>query len=347
MLRKLALALVSALVAVGMAEILVRAGGFGVRGLMQAQRKYGLLLEEDEGGYLRHPAGGRAVLQGVTVRFNSLGMRDDEPLVPKPPGRFRLLCVGDSVTFGPAVPQDATFTARLRTMLAPDGIEVVAAAVGGWNTVAEERFLTRHVTHLQPDLVLLLYVINDNELGEAFAAEKKPSTGLSTKVYRSLVLHSELFEWAAFVYQSRLAPPDWAALQRLSAWQQRQREATGGAPFSPRDAGWLESRAALQRSLDLLRAHDAGLVIFLQNQLNGRVEREALARLLEFGAEKRVPVFDTWPFFAPYPPVSLMNDGMRDLHPNAKGHEVLAEGVARTLRANGLLPAPRPSQAAG
>src|SRR5688572_4825885 len=37
---------------------------------------------------------------GVPVRINSLGLRDDEVALPKPPRVFRILAVGDSITFG-------------------------------------------------------------------------------------------------------------------------------------------------------------------------------------------------------------------------------------------------------
>jgi lysophospholipase L1-like esterase len=336
MLRKLALALASALAALGIAEAVVRAGGLGVHDHMYELRKYGFFLVPDEGGYMRHPAGARTVLRGVSLQFNSLGMRDDEPRVPKPPGVFRILCVGDSVTLGPAVPQDAIYSARLRALLSREDVDVVTAGVAGWNTIAEERFLQRHLAQLAPDLVLLLYVTNDNELGEAYVVTHATDLGWSTRLYQGLVLHSQLFEWTAFVYETRIAP-DLTALGRLQAWQRQQQAATGGAPFTARDQGWLESRAALQRILDLARAHGARMAIFLHNQVNRQIERDALARLREFGAENGVPVFDTSPFFAGHRPVTLMNDGFRDPHPNASGHALLAEGIARTLEAEGLL----------
>ena len=163
MLRKIALAAASALVALAMVEIGLRVTGLGMHGFLDEWRKYGNLLVLDGAGYLRHPAGTSVVLQGVTMRFNSLGMRDDEPPRPKPPDTFRVLCLGDSVTMGPGVAQEATYPARLRNLLAPDGIDVVSGAVGGWNTVSEERFLEARAAALVPDLVVLLYVTNDNE----------------------------------------------------------------------------------------------------------------------------------------------------------------------------------------
>jgi lysophospholipase L1-like esterase len=338
MVRKLALALASALVALAAVEIAVRTAGLGVRDYMSQQRKYGFVLVHDERGFTRHRAGTDIVLQGKAFRFNSFGMRDDEPRRPKPPGLFRILCIGDSVTLGQGVAQEAVYPAQLRTLLAPEHVDVVAAGVAGWNTAAEERFLAHHLDALEPDLVVLLYVINDNEVSEPFGREREPPSTWRTRIYRTLVLHSQLFEWAAFTYEARVARPDAEGLSRMAAWWQRQKEATGGAPFTAGDRGWIESRDALGRILQHVRARGARLVLFMQNQLNRRIEQQALARLREFGAEHDVPVFDTWPFFGAHPPVSLMNDGFRDPHPNSRGHQVLAEGMARTLRAEGLVP---------
>ena len=51
-----------------------------------------------------------------------------------------------------------------------------------------------------------------------------------------------------------------------------------------------------------------------------------------------VPVFDTWSFIAGYKPTSLMNNNFLDPHWNAEGHRLYAAGIARTLRAEGLVP---------
>jgi lysophospholipase L1-like esterase len=341
-----ALAIVSGLASLGALELLVRLTGLGVHAYMHEVQMYGLMLVPDEEGrYLRHPAGASVVLQGVTLRFNSLGMRDDEPRIPKPPGTFRVLCLGDSVTLGPAVPQEQIYPARLRGLLGP-GVDVVAAAVAGWNTVAEERFLARHIETLQPDLVVLLYVTNDNEPTEPFRRLRRPATRWSTRLYRALVTRSRLFEWAAFVAaRAHMTEPDADGIRRFAAWKRKLAQA--GEPFTERDRGWLQSRAALGRMRSLCREHGARFVIFMQNQRNQAGEQRPLARLREFSAATGVPVFDTWSFIAGHAPVSLMNDGFRDPHWNAEGHALYAAGIARTLRAEGLVPsrAARPAAA--
>lgn len=335
MLRKLALAAASTLVALAALEVLLRVTGLGVHDHTFEWAKYGQLLVRDEtGGYLRHSPGTQIVLHGVAMQFNSLGMRDAEP-APKRPGRTRILCLGDSYTVGPGVAQDAIYPARLRALLAADGTEVIAAGVGGWNTVAEERFLAAHIDRLAPDVVVLLYVINDIEIYESFANVHEPPTGVAAHVYRVLVRESRLFELAAWVYQTRVAPIDRETAQRLIEWERLQDRTERG--FDPQARGWRESRAALGRIAELTRARGAALVVVLANQWGRPIERAALARLRDFGREHGVPVIDGWPFWNGQRVAALVNDGMRDPHPNARGHALLAEGIARTLRAERLV----------
>ncbi|HEB53493.1 MAG TPA: hypothetical protein ENI87_09590, partial [bacterium] len=49
------------------------------------------------------------------LRTNSLGLRGPDVAVPKPPGTFRIVMLGDSVTFGWGVDDEVTFARRLET----------------------------------------------------------------------------------------------------------------------------------------------------------------------------------------------------------------------------------------
>jgi lysophospholipase L1-like esterase len=104
------------------------------------------------------------------VTTNSLGIRGPEIAVPKPSGRFRIVAIGDSVTFGWGVNDADTFCAqleqRLRERSPARDLDVVNLAVGGYNTRQEVALLARHVARLQPDLVLVGFYSND--VAEAF-----------------------------------------------------------------------------------------------------------------------------------------------------------------------------------
>lgn len=112
-----------------------------------------------------HRPDARADLMGVDVKINRLGHRDDEIETVKPKGRFRILMLGDSVTFGWGVPQDQTFAQVLEQRFRAEGIdaEVINTGVGNYNTTMEVESFFAHSRKLDPDVVILNYFINDAE----------------------------------------------------------------------------------------------------------------------------------------------------------------------------------------
>jgi len=102
----------------------------------------------------------------IQVRTNSSGLRSPELPGPRETGELRILCLGDSITFGLALPEEQTFTAHLEQRLAsgPLGrgrrVRVISGAVPGWSSVQGLRFLDQH-GELNPDLVVFWFGMND------------------------------------------------------------------------------------------------------------------------------------------------------------------------------------------
>jgi len=97
------------------------------------------------------------------VVTNSYGFRDFEWQMPKPPGRIRIMVVGDSLTFGNAAPFEAIYPKVLERMLKRQNphIEVITTAAGGWATYDELDFLKDEGLGYQPDIVILGFYPND------------------------------------------------------------------------------------------------------------------------------------------------------------------------------------------
>jgi hypothetical protein len=101
---------------------------------------------------------------GVPVRINNLGLRDaDDATVEKSPQTFRVLVLGDSVTFGhgsvhtyPALLED-----MLRTWRPDIDFQVWNAAVPGYNTSQELAQLLEVGPTFRPDLVIVGFFDND------------------------------------------------------------------------------------------------------------------------------------------------------------------------------------------
>jgi hypothetical protein len=118
-------------------------------------------------GYGYKPAPGQdAWSGGAPVHTNAHGFRGPEWVVPKPPGTFRVMVLGDSLSFGNLVAYEDTYAARLQQALGDPGgpVEVLLAASGGWDTAQELAFLEQEGLRYEPDAVVLGFFYNDYRL---------------------------------------------------------------------------------------------------------------------------------------------------------------------------------------
>jgi hypothetical protein len=103
---------------------------------------------------------------GVPAQTNALGFRDSRNYsLEKPPRTFRILVLGDSVTFGHGAPFDTTYPYLLEQRLKswrPDvNWEVWNLGVPGYNTSQELAYLHDVGPRYQPDLVVVGFFPND------------------------------------------------------------------------------------------------------------------------------------------------------------------------------------------
>ncbi|MEK7251148.1 MAG: SGNH/GDSL hydrolase family protein, partial [Bacteroidota bacterium] len=91
--------------------------------------------------------------------INSLGLRDKEYSVQKPPSTFRILMLGDSFTEGDGVFSNETFSKRLEEKLQSQQggmkFEVINAGVGSYSSLLEYLYVKNYGLQLNPDLVIL------------------------------------------------------------------------------------------------------------------------------------------------------------------------------------------------
>lgn len=101
----------------------------------------------------------------IRISINGLGFRAlRDPAVPKPPGTWRAILLGDSFTFCGKVPIEQTFAAKLEGMLAARDAnrryEVLNFGVPGYKSAQEVAFLREKGLALGPDLVVLDATLN-------------------------------------------------------------------------------------------------------------------------------------------------------------------------------------------
>lgn len=215
--RLLTLVAASIVVALGLAEVLFRAAGFDRGGYeprrfesptggvpfemipLPGGRKFFAYRPETEFASIYDPRGDARGYLGrsgrIDYRIDGLGMRrhaKPESLVTGP----KVLCLGDSFTFGEGVREGDTYPAQLEKFLNKDaaGVAVFNGGVQGYGTGQALIFFERTGRALKPDLVILGFVLNDAcDVGETIAQNDamtrafEPSTigGLSA-IWRTL-----------------------------------------------------------------------------------------------------------------------------------------------------------------
>ncbi len=124
----------------------------------------------------RPPPGGTIPSPGGPVAINSLGMRGREASREKPPGTFRVLCLGGSTTFdafnGAGVHWPGILEEKLRSQFPNRPIEVLNAGVNGWCSAHSLAYLAFDGIALSPDAVIVYHNVND--LSVNFHGEPEP-----------------------------------------------------------------------------------------------------------------------------------------------------------------------------
>lgn len=105
--------------------------------------------------------GFRGEFLGKPVRIDALGLRGDEFVRPKPAGRRRVACFGDSITFGYGVGDAETYSARLAEELRSRGVETLNAGVTGYTSHQVLKRLARLAPLLQADVATFCIGWND------------------------------------------------------------------------------------------------------------------------------------------------------------------------------------------
>lgn len=101
----------------------------------------------------------------VLVHINAAGIRDrDDITFDKPVGQLRVLCIGDSFTFGWGVRDEDGWVRRLETELRRSGKDIRTVNCGAAGALCVDEYaagLANRFHRFQPDLVLVTLCLND------------------------------------------------------------------------------------------------------------------------------------------------------------------------------------------
>lgn len=269
----------------------------------------------------------------VTARINEQGLRGPSVSQTKPPGVLRVVCIGDSITFGNGVQDDETWPARLqeelRIGLEPDVVEVLNCGVEGYSTAEEVAFLEAKLFAFEPDVVVLGYFVNDAAYDGS--PELEPPGPIRRWILR-LVGNDPIApaRWLRSV--SWLAELSSQSIAYRVVWLRRsQMERLLYDDDSP---GWTKVRAALRRGRDLCAQRGVPFLIALYPPMqrdSGRMtSHEIHAIVADFCRAEAIACLDLQEDFAGLP-VESMWVHRTDMHPDARAHVIAARAIARRL----------------
>jgi lysophospholipase L1-like esterase len=171
-LKKLALVVFSLLIVALLMELFLRVTFYHSKDFSMEMWKYAVAMKRavpDPNLSFVHEPNTHAFLMGQDVKINSQGLRDYEYPFDKPPGVYRILVLGDSTTFGWGVSMNDTASKILERELNAQHVagyerfEVINAGVGNYDTVQEVTYYKTRGVEFHPDMVILVYFINDPE----------------------------------------------------------------------------------------------------------------------------------------------------------------------------------------
>jgi len=267
----------------------------------------------------RHRPNAHAQLMGVDVKTNSLGLRDVERAIPKPADVYRIVVLGDSITFGWGVPFEHTFCQVLERKLNEKPpipgkrFEVVNTGVGNSNTSMEVKYFEAEGYKLEPDLVLLAWFIND--------AEPTPVPTDNWFAY-----HSYAYTWITSMMDE---------VRRNNDKQVGYQDYYRGL-YADTQPGWPKSQAAIQSLARFCAERKIPCRVFLIPELHTLGPKYEFAdvhakvkKVCEAAGLPTLELLDAFPAEAD-PHKYWVSPG--DAHPNGDGEELMGDRLDRALR---------------
>lgn len=269
-----------------------------------------------------HAPNRSAFLMGVPVSINSEGLRDREFSLEKPPGVYRVMMLGDSTTFGWGVRQEDTaakfLERKLNAALPPgySGVEVMNAGVGNYDTVQEVTYYETIGWKYHPDLVVLVFFINDPEPvpveKKGFLIDRSYLIAFATNRVDGVMRHAGV-------------RPDWKTYY--------------ASLYNDDRPGFQACKKALVSLANSTRSHDARLLVALLPELHQINDdsypfKAAHQKIKDVMAAENVSVLELIDGLKDHGPEETLWVTALDDHPNAKANNLISDQLEQWILEN-------------
>jgi len=277
------------------------------------------------------------------VVTNSYGMRDREFSAVPSPGVVRILCLGDSLTFGDGVAVDDTYAKQLEARLGQEGTikyEVINAGVSSYDTWQEVAYFEEWGGRLKPNTVVIGFYAND--------VVPKPERVIASLTGDGTLRRQGFGEllpdfFVHILKRSRLLLFLRDRVGKLtnqihpSFQYLHQQSLLEGTENNFAERGWQEVDASLRKMAILKKEHgfDMLLVIFpmAEQLLHDYPRARYQARVQAIADKHGIPSIDLLDSFKRefkgFGSLFIEWDG----HPGPNAHRIAAEQIARFIRA--------------
>lgn len=260
---------------------------------------------------------GTTALEG-RLSIGSSGYRTPE-FDPRPPeGVERVVCIGDSITFGFGIELEDTWPRRLEAE-SGGALEVISAAVPGY-TSHQGGLVLDQALAWRPDIVIVAFgAFNDWVPAPQLTDDEVDGAGRASLRVQELVRHV----WRSIRSDPELLPAD-GDLARLAT-----RDWSG-----PRRVPLPRFRRNLVEMVQRARAAGARPVLLVlplpeETVLQNPVATDYAAAVRRVASEHEVPLVDAW---ADFERLGLRARFLDFCHPDAVGHRRIATSVAPVVR---------------
>jgi lysophospholipase L1-like esterase len=357
MLRNLALALLSLVIALTLCEGLLRVFGAGVL------PRPDLYVDDPNVGKRMRPGWSGDEFE-APVTINSKGLRNPEISYEKPEGTYRILALGDSWTFGFRMNESDAYPRQMERILRDSAaqrgdtrrIEVINAGVVGYSTDQEAAYLKTEGWKYSPDLVLVnFYPVNDTH-NKLYKYQRREALRTMHPFLLSLYEFPQHLYLRQFIKGARRTLKQKIGNARVHAASKLGVEDKGGRAMAENDwtgdfregaRGWEAVRTAMNDIGEQAREHRVPVLVVLLPDAQDLVRyherfHPKIAPMVQ-GVVKdaRLDWLDLEPTFAPWQGKEDEILFRRQRHPNGAGYGIIAQAVANEVVRAYLAPTSR------
>lgn len=264
-----------------------------------------------------HRPNSSARLYGVNIEVNSDGFRDNEYSVKKDKNTFRILALGDSITFGWGVEFNHTFSEileqrlnKIKPLKKYKKYEVINAGIGNYNIAMKLALLKEKGLKYDPDLILLQYYLNDVEI-----SEKKSKLNILRYSYFYAFLWDKFQNVKLRLFRGNDYKTYYMRLYEDNVIDKEM------------------AKKSLYELIGISKEKKIKILIVIFPEFHNYEDYQfskATEFVFEIANSLDVPVLDLLPYYINYDPESIWVS-YEDAHPNILGHKIAAKYIYEKL----------------